>query len=96
MLVLDGLTRRFKIAKMPVELLGHFFGSDGLTFRIESKLPKDVKITNARFDEEALCFKLILYSEEFDDIPKAFPIPEIEKDDILFRRIYEQNTKEET
>lgn len=84
MLILNGkldldlleLPRRYKQIRIDSDILLHFLKSDGYIFKIESGLPKDTRIVNARFDETRMHFILILYSESFPDIPKGGVIPE--------------------
>ncbi len=89
------LDRRFKLLNIPSELILFLFKSDDYIFKINSKLPSDTKIVNARFDDVRMRFVLILYSESFDDIAENALIPEVSPTDILFRTIEIEQTKEE-
>ncbi len=90
------LDKRFRRLEIPSELILYLFKSDDYVFKVNSKLPTDTQIVNARFDDTKMRFILILHSDSYEEVSEGALIPEISPSDILFRTINEQNTKEET
>lgn len=73
---IEKLERRYKLFHiMPEQLLG-MLKSDGDVFQVSSNLPKDARIVNARYDDQYMRFDLIIYSDSYDVVSEAQPIPD--------------------